>query len=248
LIDFGSKCWSLAGTLEGNPNWRPGWSEGERFTLRNGALVIREHKPAPADWGGPAGDAGGQHGGALIATRDLHRMSGRRTDEETASPLYADARNFYKVELWTNNEQRITDLLYAGNNLDKARDVFRQFIKKRPLAHLTIRQRSRVVDKWPKGVWGRYQSLSKEKAGTGSRRTATLLTWNVLLWPLTMPSAQLTVRLILAFLLLVAGLTVAIMPWNVKFYLAGRKWATSNTASDPRLKGMRSGFDLDDVI
>ncbi len=44
----------------------------------------------------------------------------RWSDEETASSLYAEARNFYKVELWTSNEQRVTDLLYAGNNLDKA--------------------------------------------------------------------------------------------------------------------------------
>jgi hypothetical protein len=77
-------------------------------------------------------------------------MPGPGTDEETASLLYADARNFYKVELWTDNEQRVTDLLYAGNNLDKARDVFASAIRKRPRGHYTIRQRIRVVDKWPK--------------------------------------------------------------------------------------------------
>ncbi len=77
-------------------------------------------------------------------------MRGRWSDEETASPLYADARNFYKVEKWTEDEQHITDLLYAGSNLDKARDTFARFIKKRPATHLTIRQRSRVLDKWPK--------------------------------------------------------------------------------------------------
>ncbi len=77
-------------------------------------------------------------------------MRGHWSDEETLSPLYADARNFYKVELWTENEQHVRELLYAGNNLDKARSVFAAFIKKRPRAHLTIRQRTRVVDKWPK--------------------------------------------------------------------------------------------------
>ncbi len=73
--------------------------------------------------------------------------SPRWSDEETASPLYADARNFYKVELWTDNEQHITALLYAGSNLDKARDIFRDFAKQRPRAHLTIRQRTRVIDR-----------------------------------------------------------------------------------------------------
>ncbi len=66
------------------------------------------------------------------------------------NPLYAADRNFYKVELWTDNEQHIEQLLYAGNNLDKARDIFARFIRKRPRAHLAIRQRARVVDKWPK--------------------------------------------------------------------------------------------------
>jgi len=41
-------------------------------------------------------------------------------------------------------------MLYAGSNLAKARDIFREFVKDRPRAHLTIRQRIRVLDKWPK--------------------------------------------------------------------------------------------------
>ena len=77
-------------------------------------------------------------------------MSGRWSDEETTDPLYADDRMFYKVEKWTAEENHITALLYAGSSLDKARDIFRDFIKKRPHAHLTIRQRTRVLDKWPK--------------------------------------------------------------------------------------------------
>src|SRR5262249_52627451 len=32
------------------------------------------------------------------------------------TPLYADDRNFYKVELWTMDEQRVLRMLYAGNN------------------------------------------------------------------------------------------------------------------------------------
>jgi hypothetical protein len=76
--------------------------------------------------------------------------SSRSSDEETTDPLYADDRNFYKVEMWTADEQHIVDLLYAGNNLDTARDIFARLIEDRPQAHLTIRQRTRVLDKWPK--------------------------------------------------------------------------------------------------
>ena len=87
----------------------------------------------------------------LIAARGpFTEMPGRWSDEETTDPLYADDRNFYKVELWTEDEQHILDLLYAGSNLDKARGTFWQFIKRRPRAYLTIRQRTRVLDKWPK--------------------------------------------------------------------------------------------------
>ena len=57
---------------------------------------------------------------------------------------------FCKVELWINNEQRDTDLLYAGNNLDKARNVFANAIRKRPHGHYKIWLRMRVVDKWRK--------------------------------------------------------------------------------------------------
>jgi hypothetical protein len=36
------------------------------------------------------------------------------SDEETRDPLYADDRNFYKVEQWTRDGMRIERLLYAG--------------------------------------------------------------------------------------------------------------------------------------
>jgi hypothetical protein len=80
-------------------------------------------------------------------------MPGRWSDEETSDPRYADDRNFYKVELWTKDDQRIMALLYAGSSLDKARDTLRKFVKQRPRAHVTIRQRTRVLDKWPEEFW-----------------------------------------------------------------------------------------------
>jgi hypothetical protein len=40
-------------------------------------------------------------------------------------------------------------MLYACNNLDKAREVFAAAIKHRPRIRLTIRQRTQVLEQWP---------------------------------------------------------------------------------------------------
>ena len=72
------------------------------------------------------------------------------SDEQTDDPLYADLRNFYKVEAWSRDEMRIDALLYAGNSLDKAREIFVTTVKHRPRIRLTIRQRSRMLDRWPR--------------------------------------------------------------------------------------------------
>jgi hypothetical protein len=69
--------------------------------------------------------------------------------EETDDPLVADQRNFFKVELWTKDGLHVERLLFAGNSLDKARERFAAYGKRRPRARLTIRQRSRVVAEWP---------------------------------------------------------------------------------------------------
>ena len=45
------------------------------------------------------------------------------SEEETDNPAYADDRNFYKVEKWTKDGTKVDRLLYAGNNLEKARTV-----------------------------------------------------------------------------------------------------------------------------
>src|SRR5262249_51243636 len=71
------------------------------------------------------------------------------SDEETNDPLVADVRNFYKVEKWTRDGMKVDRLLYAGNSLDKARDVFTKAIKHRPRIRLTLRQRTRALDEWP---------------------------------------------------------------------------------------------------
>ena len=51
-------------------------------------------------------------------------MNNDWSDEETDNPLRADDRNFYKVEKWTKDGLHITELLYAGNDLEKAREIF----------------------------------------------------------------------------------------------------------------------------
>jgi hypothetical protein len=82
-----------------------------------------------------------------IAVR-LH-AKGDWSDEETDNAFVADERNFYKVEKWTQDGMKVDSLLYAGNNLSKARETFANAIKHRPRIRLTIRQKTRVLRRWP---------------------------------------------------------------------------------------------------
>ena len=70
-------------------------------------------------------------------------------NEETDNPLFADERNFYKVEKWTKDGIKVDRMLYAGSNLDKARQIFTEAISHRPRIRLTIRRRTRVLQQWP---------------------------------------------------------------------------------------------------
>jgi hypothetical protein len=54
------------------------------------------------------------------------------SDEETDNPLIADERNFYKVEKWTKDGTKVDRMLFAGSNLDRAREIFAEAIKHRP--------------------------------------------------------------------------------------------------------------------
>ena len=71
------------------------------------------------------------------------------SDEQTDNSLYAHDRNFHKVEKWTRDGTKVDRLLYAGNSLEKARKLFATAIKHRPRIRLTIRQRTRVLERWP---------------------------------------------------------------------------------------------------
>lgn len=44
---------------------------------------------------------------------------------------------------------KVDRLLYAGNDLDKACELFERPIKHWPRIRLTIRQRTRVLQQWP---------------------------------------------------------------------------------------------------
>ena len=68
------------------------------------------------------------------------RVSKDRSDEATDNPLYADDRNFYKVEKSTKDGTKVDRLLYAGNNLEKAREIVAEAIKHGPRTGLSIRQ------------------------------------------------------------------------------------------------------------
>ena len=54
-------------------------------------------------------------------------------------------RMFYKVEQWSRDGMHVERLLYAGNNLAKAEDIFARAVKHRPRIRLTLRQRTRVL-------------------------------------------------------------------------------------------------------
>jgi hypothetical protein len=54
------------------------------------------------------------------------------SDEQTDDPRYADQRDFCKLEKWTKDGTKVDRLLYAGNNLEKARRLIADAIKHRP--------------------------------------------------------------------------------------------------------------------
>jgi hypothetical protein len=50
----------------------------------------------------------------MLATPRANAMTDDWSAEETDDPLYADRRNFYKVEKWSKDGQPIEELLFAG--------------------------------------------------------------------------------------------------------------------------------------
>lgn len=69
--------------------------------------------------------------------------------EETTDARTADERNLYKVEQWSGDGLHVEGLIWAGSSLDKARAEFNAAIGHRPAIVATIRQRIRIIAKWP---------------------------------------------------------------------------------------------------
>jgi hypothetical protein len=69
--------------------------------------------------------------------------------EETTDPIIAERRNFYKVEQWSKDGQRVARMIYASNRIDRARKMFNLNVQRRPGGRYTIRQGIRVLQKWP---------------------------------------------------------------------------------------------------
>jgi len=64
-------------------------------------------------------------------------------DEETDNLLLADDRNLYKAEKSTRDGMKVDSLRYAG----RAQEIFATTVKRRPRTRLTIRQRTRVLQR-----------------------------------------------------------------------------------------------------
>jgi hypothetical protein len=99
------------------------------------------------------------------------------SDDETDEPLLADHRNYYKVEKWGRDGMRAERMLHVGNSLDRARAIFQAEIRRRPRGRYTIRQRTRVLEKWPPQGWS---DASAPAPGDYSHRDRRLLSGEVL--------------------------------------------------------------------
>lgn len=93
---------------------------------------------------------------------DLQGMS--QPSDETTDPIIADQRNYYRVEKWTKDTTKVDRLRYAGDNLEKARDVFPQAVKHRQRIRLAVRQQSYMLHGW---LWG--MGIKGGRAGRGFR-------------------------------------------------------------------------------
>jgi hypothetical protein len=61
----------------------------------------------------------------------------------------ADRRNFHKVAKWTKEGQHIKEMLFAGDDLEKAKRIFERFIKKRAEVETYDQATKSVSREWP---------------------------------------------------------------------------------------------------
>ena len=69
--------------------------------------------------------------------------------ETTTDPNVANDRNFYKVERWSADGNHVDELIFAGNRLDAAQRHFEAVLRRRPGGRYMIRQRGRVLRRYP---------------------------------------------------------------------------------------------------
>ncbi len=70
-------------------------------------------------------------------------------DQETTDLTDAWWRSFYMVERWSDDGQKPIELIYGGNRLQKARDVYDAMVRYCPAGRYTLRQRARTLRQWP---------------------------------------------------------------------------------------------------
>ena len=86
---------------------------------------------------------------SLEESEELARQLDEFGYRETNDPDEADRSRFYKVEKWDTSELHVEALLYASNDLSKARAIFAAWKARRPRGRYTLRQNNRVLDRWP---------------------------------------------------------------------------------------------------
>ena len=116
--------------------------------MSTSAVMAPSSTSTLAHW---AARASYQRAGLSISRRPLRALA--QDQESGGDPLIADRRNFYKVEKRTQDGMKVDSLLYAGNNLSKAQEIFANAIEHRPPIRITIRQRTRVLQRWPQQKW-----------------------------------------------------------------------------------------------
>jgi hypothetical protein len=66
-----------------------------------------------------------------------------------ATPASSRSRCASSAARFFDRRAVVTELLFAGSSLDKAKRVFDRWAKHRPRIRMTIRQRTRVLQQWP---------------------------------------------------------------------------------------------------
>lgn len=71
--------------------------------------------------------------------------------DDTTDPVEALRARYYMVELRTFDDRRVARLIIGTQSLDRARAAFDAVVADKPLQPVTLRQRARVLRRWPDG-------------------------------------------------------------------------------------------------